>query len=264
MNKKKHVFITGVSRGIGRATALLFVKNGYQVTGTSRNPSELRDPIKGIRYISLDLKKPETITSRVNQSGNIDILINNAGQSQIGPAEEIPFEKFIEMFQINLFGLVRLSNHIIAQMRQKRKGQIINIGSLVGKFAIPFQASYVASKWALAGYTWSLRNELRYFGIKVSLVEPIDTKTSIKPEEFINENSEYQSNYLKVKDCINDKMKHAVEPEKVAKKILKIARAKNPKPCYSVGGRGPLLVFLSRFVSNKNIESLLIKNYKLK
>lgn len=262
MDNKK-VLITGASKGIGKAIAKALVNLGYTVTGTSRAPDDIKDKIEGVEYVKLDLNDEKSIDECVKKTGSTDILINNAGQSQIGPAEELPMEKIKKIFQINLFGMIKLTQAILPDMRKKRRGIIINIGSLVGKFAIPFQASYVASKFALAGFSWSLRNEVMEYGIKVVVIEPNDIKTTIDPEMIIDNSSEYKNTVLKIKETRDRNMAKAPDPEEVAKKVVKILKMYNPKPFYTVGGMGPFLVFCKRLLPDKLVEKLLKMNYKI-
>jgi short-subunit dehydrogenase len=262
MNNKK-VLVTGASKGIGKAVAKALLNIGYTVIGTSRDPENIKGKMEGIEYVKLDLNDEQSIDDCVRKVGSIDILINNVGQSQIGPVEELPLEKIKKMFQINLFGMIKLTQGFLPDMRKKRRGMIINIGSLVGKFAVPFQASHVGSKSALAGFSWSLRNEVMDYGVKVVVIEPNDISTTIEPEVIVNTNSEYKNNVLKSKEARDHKMARAPGPEVVANKVVKILKKKNPKPFYTVGGRGPVLVFCKRLLSDKMIEKLLKKNYKI-
>jgi len=197
------VLITGASRGIGREIALALLKQGFEVTGTSRNVEMQPATFPLLR---LDLADKNSIADCARQAGAIDVLINNAGISQMGAVEELPVQKMRELFEANFFGLIELTKCFLPQMRQKRKGFIINIGSLAGKFAVPFKSSYVASKFALAGFSWSLRNEVMPFGIKVTVIEPSDISTSIEPELFTKAGSEYSVNLGKVKKARAESM----------------------------------------------------------
>lgn len=261
--KNKKALITGASKGIGRAIAVSLVNSGHDVIGTSRNPDLVKDKIYGIEYIRLDLLDDNSIDECIQKVGNVDILINNAGQSQIGAAEEIPIEKVKELFQLNLFGIIKLTQGFLPGMIQNSNGFIINIGSLGGTFAVPFQSSYVASKAALSGFTWSLRNEVMMYGVKVVLLDPHDINTTIQPEIFSTENSRYKNEMSKMMAARAKSMANANPPEVVAKKVIKILKLKNPKPFYSVGGMAPLLIFLKRFLPGKTVESLVKKSYDL-
>lgn len=260
----KRVLVTGASRGIGRAVAAALAGRGYQVLGTSRNPDRVTDRVEGILYLRLDLSDEGSIADCAGKAGPVDILINNAGQSQIGPAEELPQEKVREHFQVNVFGALHLAQLLLPGMRERGKGVIINIGSLAGRFALPFQSAYSASKFALAGFSWSLRNELRDFGIKVVLVEPNHYNTEIMPDFTLKKRSAYRGAVRKVIEARTRHMSKAPGPEEVADKIVKILRKNNPKPFYVVGGMGPAMVFLKRFFPDRFIEMLIRRSCGLR
>jgi len=255
--------ITGASKGIGKAIAISLLNCGYHVIGTSRNPDKIEDKIDGIEYIQLDMLNKNSIDECIQKAGSVDILINNAGQSQISAAEEISPEKVKELFQINLFGIIKLIQGFLPGMIQNGNGFIINIGSLAGTFAVPFQSSYVATKFALSGFTWSLRNEVMKYGVKVILLDPHDIHTTIQPEIFSPEYSRYKNEMSKMMAARAKSMAKANPPEVVAKMVVKILKKKNPKPFYSVGGIAPLLIFLKRFLPDKTVEKLLRENYDL-
>jgi len=257
----KRVLVTGASKGIGKEIARRLLLEGYDVYGTSRNPETIVEKIPGVEYIQLELSDRSSILSCFELVGHVDILINNAGQSQIGSVEEISIDKFEELYSINLFGMVYLTKLFLPGMRLKRNGAIINIGSLGGRFALPYFSSYSSSKYAVQGYTQSLRYEMIPFGIKVVLIEPNDIKTSISPEFFSVSDSEYQGLANKVRSTLWEAMDKADSPEVVAKRICYVLKKKKPNPTYAVGGSAPLLVFLSRFMPEKLIERLIRKKY---
>ncbi len=261
--ENKKVLITGASKGIGKAIAKALLNLGYTVIGTSRDPENVKDKVEGLEYVKLDLNDEQSIEGCLKKIGSVDVLINNVGQSQIGPAEELPLEEIKKMFQTNLLGMIKLTQGFLPEMREKRRGLIINIGSLVGRFAIPFQSIHAASKSALAAFSWSLRNEVMSYGVKVVVIEPNDIKTTIEPDMTVNNDSEYKKNVLRSKEARDRKMAKAPGPEVVARKVVKILKKKNPRPFYTVGGMGPFLVFCKRLLPDKVVESLLRKNYKL-
>ncbi len=257
------VLVTGASKGIGKEIAKAFLQNGYEVYGTSREPDKINDKINGIKYLQLELADEQSITNCFNMVKDVDILINNAGQSQLGSVESINMEKFKELFQINLFGMIKLTKLFLPGMRKKKSGIIVNIGSLGGHFALPYFSSYSASKYAVQGYTQSLRYELGQFGIKVILVEPNDIKTSITPEFFSEPQSEYGMIEQKVRESLWEAMSKADHPSIVAKKILSVIKKNKPKPIYAVGGNAALLVFIKRLLPDKVIEYFIKKKYNI-
>lgn len=259
------VLITGASRGIGQTIALELIKHGHEVIGTSRNPQGVASLFP---LLQLDLEESRSISECARQAGEIDILINNAGISQMGAVEELPIEKMRGLFQTNFFGVVELTQAFLPKMRQRKKGFIINIGSLAGKFAVPFKSSYVASKFALAGFTWSLRNEVMPLGIKVTVIEPTDIHTTIEPELFTKVGSEYAERLGKVKKARAESMAKALGPEVVAAKVVSIIQkykdGKNhPAPFYAVGKNGSLMVMAKRLAPDRFIEKMVKNSYGL-
>ena len=259
----KKVLITGASKGIGKEIAKAFLLKGYEVYGTSREPDKIQDKINGINYIQLELADELSIKNCFEAVKNVDILINNAGQSQLGSVESIGMDKFERLFKINLFGMIKLTKLFLPNMRKNKSGIIVNIGSLGGRFALPYFSSYSSSKYAVQGYTQSLRYELAQFGIKVILIEPNDIKTSITPEFFSKPQSEYSVIENKVRETLWEAMSKADHPSIVAKKILAVMRKKNPKPIYAVGGNAAMLVFIKRFLPDKLIEYFIKKKYNI-
>lgn len=252
--------VTGASKGIGRAIAAVLQGAGYQVTGTSRQPESIPERVPGIDYLRLDLLDERSIEECVEEAGPIDILINNAGGSQFWPAAEAPLEKVKKLFEFNLFGLMSLTRGFLSGMIERRSGYILNIGSLAGRFGLPFQSSYSASKFALAGFSWSLRTEVKKFGIRVVLLEPGHIRTSITPNLYLAPDSVFKDDMARVLEERDRNMAKGADATEVAKKALKILKMRNPGPSYTVGGTAPLLVFLKRFMSDRFIEKQIRKN----
>jgi short-subunit dehydrogenase len=125
----KRVLVTGASSGIGRSIAKLLSERGYEVLGTSRNTSTIKDKLPNVTYFNLDLQDSKSIDALIPEIGDIDILINNAGQGQVGPLEEVPIEKIRSLFEVNLFGIIQLTQSILPSMRKRKTGLIINLSS---------------------------------------------------------------------------------------------------------------------------------------
>jgi len=255
--------VTGASRGIGKAIAVALREAGCQVIGTSRRPENIRDKIEGIEYVGLDLLDDRSIEDCISQISPVDILISNAGGSHIWPAVEAPLEKVKEQFQLNFFGPVRLAQGFLPDMIRRKKGFILIIGSLAGRFSIPFQSSYAASKLALAGYAWALRNEVKTYGIKVVTLELNHIRTTIKPDILLPPDSGFRNEMAKVILWREKNVDGGSGPDLVAKKAIRILKKRNPGPFYAVGGNGPLLLLLKRILPDKSIENQVGKNLGL-
>jgi len=257
------VLVTGASRGIGRAIARRLIDAGYEVLGTSRNPGAVADRIAGVAYLPLDLHDPGSIAALARVAGTVDILINNAGGSQLWPAADAPLDRLRALYEANVFGTVALIQGILPGMLERGSGLIINVGSMTGKFAVPFQSGYSSSKAALGAYTWSLRNEIRAFGLDAVMLEPGHIRTGIAPEILSPTGSRFAGNLDKVVRRRNALIRGGSDPDVVAGKVLKIIRARKRRPFYASGGKSPLMVFARRLMTNGFAERVIRKMYGL-
>ena len=266
--KRKYdtVLITGASRGIGRATAEKLVSEGYTVYGTSRDPKNMKDEDKvaGVKYLALDLTNENSIDVLIRTLGSVDVLINNAGISQIGPIEEVPFEKLREIFELNLFGVIKLIQGFLPGMRERKNGFILNVSSMAGKFAVPFSGIYAAAKHGIEGLSWSLKNEVKEFGIEVCTVEPAYIKTTIPQLKMYRDNSPYLESLMKVKNKRDASIAHGPEPVVVAEKIAKILKSRKVKPAYPVGGSAAFESFIRKVLPDSWLIKLIRNNFNLK
>jgi NAD(P)-dependent dehydrogenase (short-subunit alcohol dehydrogenase family) len=175
--------ITGASSGIGRATALALAEAGFGVVGTSRNAANA-EPIAGVVLLDLDVASDESVRSLADQVierfGRIDVLVNNAGVGAAGAGEESSINQTKEVFDVNVFGLIRMTNAVLPQMRTQGGGRVVNVSSVLGLIPAPFMAIYAATKHAIEGYSESVDHELREHGIRVLLVEPAYTSTGFE------------------------------------------------------------------------------------
>ena len=175
--------VTGVSSGIGQATALRLAGLGFRTFGTVREHFE---PKPGIELVRLDVRDRDSIDEAVasifERAGRIDVLVNSAGTAMISAAEETSLEEAHELFETNFFGLMRMTQSVLPAMRAQRSGRIINISSVLGFLPAPFMSVYAASKHAVEGYSESLDHEVRNFGVRVILVEPGFTRTNLGRE----------------------------------------------------------------------------------
>src|SRR5213082_760267 len=172
--------VTGASSGIGQAAALALVQAGFDVVGTSRNASRVA-PQRGVTFLDLDVTSDESVSTLVRgvieRFGRIDVLVNNAGTGAAGAAEESSVAQDQRVFDINFFGLIRMTKAVLPHMRAQGRGRIINISSVLGLVPAPYMASYAATKHAIEVYSESLDHELRERGVRVLLIEPAYTRT---------------------------------------------------------------------------------------
>lgn len=174
--------VTGAAAGIGKAAAQALVKAGYQVFGTSRRAMSTSTP--GVTMLVCDVTNDESVKQVVSdvvaRAGRIDVLVNNAGQSLIGAAEESSIGQAKALFEVNVFGVIRMATEVLPIMRSQKKGRIINISSVAGFLPGAYTALYNATKHAVEGYSESLDHEVRTLGIRVLLVEPAFTRTALE------------------------------------------------------------------------------------
>src|SRR3954471_14487626 len=177
---KPVALVTGASSGIGRAAAAAFVVAGFEVVGTSRNTSGVA-PLDGVTFLDLDITSDESVRAVVGHAierfGRIDVLVNNAGTGAAGAAEESSVAQDQRVFDINFFGLIRMTKSVLPHMRAHGSGRIINISSVLGLVPAPYMASYAATKHAIEGYSESVDHEVREHGVRVLLIEPAYTRT---------------------------------------------------------------------------------------
>jgi NAD(P)-dependent dehydrogenase (short-subunit alcohol dehydrogenase family) len=240
--------VTGISSGIGRATASELALRGFRVFGTVRTPDQ-RAP-EGVEPILLDVRNEaaigEAIETILSKAGRIDVLVNNAGASIVGAIEETDIREAQGLFDVNFFGAVRMTRAVLPAMRRQRSGRIVFVSSVVGFLPAPFMGFYSASKHALEGYAESLDHEVRSLGIRSLLVEPGFMKTRL------DENSpraaarlgDYDSARQRVAASIQANVANGEDPSVVAKTIARAATSTRPRLRYQAGKGAGLLATL--------------------
>jgi NAD(P)-dependent dehydrogenase (short-subunit alcohol dehydrogenase family) len=259
--------VTGASGGIGEASARALQAAGYRVLGTYRRPPATRSP--GIEYLACDVTSDESVQTAIGQvlakAGRIDLLVNNAGVGLVAGAEESSVEQAKSLFDVNLFGVFRLTNAVLPTMRRQGSGRIVNISSVMGLIPAPFMALYAASKHALEGYSESLDHEIRATGVRVVLVEPAYTRTSFEGNVYQADQQldVYQSARANAEGVMRDEMKTADTPELVANAVVKAATEVNPNRRYAAGRMARQVSLLRRFVPASAFDKSLRKQMRL-
>lgn len=245
--------VTGASSGIGKAAALALVNAGFQVVGTSRNTSRAAR-LDGVTLLDLDVAGDDSVTALVQQVidrfGRIDVLVNNAGVGSSGAAEENSVAQAQELFDINVFGVIRMTRAVLPHMRAQGSGRIINISSVLGFIPAPYMAVYAASKHAVEGYSESLDHEVREHGIRVLLVEPAGTTTAfdantVPPDAPLPAYAKQRQVADQVAVALN---KDGDDPATVAKAIVAAATASKPKLRYPASPNARRISALRRIV----------------
>ncbi|QKD06312.1 oxidoreductase [Mesorhizobium loti] len=265
-NSAKTAVVTGASGGIGRASAEALVRAGFTVFGTSRKGSNGPD---GVTMLVCDVTDGEAVAALVStvlsKTGRIDLLVNNAGIGMLGGAEEFSIEQVQALFDVNLFGVIRMTNAVLPSMRQQGEGRIINIGSILGLVPAPYSAHYSAVKHALEGYSESLDHEVRAFNIRVSVIEPAFVRTvfdqnGIEPDSLLKEYDQARAGF---KALLADVMPKADRPEIVADAVVKAATDARPRRRYTVGKAARQVSLLRRFAPAGLFDKTLRKQFRL-
>ncbi|MFS0723140.1 oxidoreductase [Paenibacillus sp. 1P07SE] len=274
MSKPKVVLVTGASAGIGKATVLQLLHEGYIVYGAARRMELMKDiASKGARVIAMDLTDDASMTSAVGriieEEGRIDVLFNNAGYGSYGAVEDVPIEEARRQFEVNLFGLSRLTQLVLPYMRGQRSGKIINTSSAGGKVYTLLGAWYHAAKHALEGYSDCLRLEVKPFGIDVIVIEPGATESewadvAIDHVRKTSGNTAYSSLTASFIDAFKalEKSSNIYSPNRIADLVSKAILAKNPKTRYAAGNAKPVLL-MRYLLSDRMFDRILYRMFKV-
>ena len=233
---KRIVIVTGASSGIGKATAELFAAQGDIVYGLSRHPLDRG----AVLPIAVDVTDEAQVSDAVNrviaEQGRVDVLVNNAGSGISGAFEFQTDEQIRQQLDVCLFGIAHCTRAVLPHMRKAGSGMIINISSVAGALAIPFQSWYSAVKAGVLSLTEALQNEVRPFGVRVTAILPGDTKTGFTAARMKNTDGQeiYQALSKSVATMEHDEQ-NGMPPEALAERIVSVSKRKNPKARYSCG-----------------------------
>ncbi len=268
------VLITGASSGIGKACAEHLACRGYRVFGTSRHaPFPPAPPSPGLpTMIQMDVTQDESVRRAVDfilrGAGRLDVVVNNAGFGFGGAVEDTSIEEAKEQFETNFFGMLRVCRAVLPAMRERGSGLIVNISSIGGVIGLPYQGLYSAAKFAIEGVTEALRMEVRRFGVRVTLIEPGDTRTGFTANRrrvrAARENPAYAEDFARVMAVVEADEQGGASPEGVARVLERIIRARSPRPRYRVGAFFQrLAATLKGILPGRLFEWLLMKYYRL-
>jgi short-subunit dehydrogenase len=268
---QKTVLVTGASSGIGEATAVALAKNGYKVYAGARRLEKMQQ-LKDLSVTPLDLDVTDdtsilaALHQIINESGNIDILINCAGYGSYGAVEDVPPEEALRQLEVNLLGLARITQLVLPYMRKQESGKLINITSIGGKIATPFGGWYHASKFAVEGLSDSLRNEVKKFGIDVIIIEPggIKTEWGGIAADSLNKYSgstAYSSMAQKFAAGLRATETKVPGPQVIGDLIVKVLAKKRPRARYHAGYLSSI-VTLRRFMSDRLFDRLIMSQFK--
>jgi NAD(P)-dependent dehydrogenase (short-subunit alcohol dehydrogenase family) len=258
--------VTGTSTGIGLATAVAFARAGHDVYATMRHPDRApelastaaKDTLP-IKILPMDVYDDASVVKATAQllagGGRIDVLVNNAGIDLKGPIEELPLAEFRRVMETNYFGALRCIQAVVPGMRARRSGHVINVTSIAGRVSVASQAPYAASKWALEAASEALAQEVKSFGIHVSIVEPgvIATPIFDKRRE-VPANTRYPQE-RRLNAFFNASLKQPISPLLVADKIVEIVESKTWKLRHPLGPDAePFLAFRASMTDEQWVD----------
>ncbi|SFF70311.1 Short-chain dehydrogenase [Actinoplanes philippinensis] len=264
---ERTVLVTGASSGIGLATAAALVARGFRVFGTSRDPERLKPGQRadGVEYLALDLGDEASVEALAGTLAGVDVLVNNAGESQSAPIEELPGDALRRIFQVNVFGPVRLAQLALPGMRERRYGRVVMVGSMLASFPLAYRSAYGASKAAIKGFSNGARQELTPFGVWLTTVEPgsIATGISERRTQYIREDSPYREDFARMLTALDRNERGGITAERVARTIVAAIEAERPKARYAVGSNAPAVFALKRLLPAGIVERIVHRRHDL-
>ncbi|MET0997562.1 MAG: SDR family oxidoreductase [Marmoricola sp.] len=271
MNTTRTALVTGASSGIGRATAKMLLDRGHRVIGTSRNPRTISpgSRLEGVTYRPLDLTDLHAIEGFVAALGaeghRVDIVVNNAGESQSGPLEELPIGALERVFHLNVLGPVHLTQLLVPGMRHRGYGRVVMVGSMLASFPLAYRSSYVASKAAIKGFATAARFELSPFGVWLTTVEPGSVRTGISQRRtnYIAQDSPHRESFKTMLKILDRDEKEGIYPERVARTILHAIEAERPDALYAAGNNASTVFALRRALPSSLVESIVARKFGL-
>lgn len=277
-NDTKIILVTGASSGLGLATATNLYEKGYTVYAGARSfktgSTERSQLNQGVLHkVYLDVTDEQSIENLTNDiirtEGRIDVLVNCAAILILGSVEEIAMEEFHKVLDTNLYGTMRMCRNILPFMRERKKGLIINFSSGAGLVGLPFQSAYSSSKFAIEGFSETLRWEVKNFGIDVVVVEPGDSKSGSKNYRLhsVNSNLEkspYLANFKSVTEKFTSDEAKGAEPTMVANKVHKIITKSKPHIRYNVFRSVEKLLGVKMILPSKVVEMIFFGYYNMR
>jgi NAD(P)-dependent dehydrogenase (short-subunit alcohol dehydrogenase family) len=278
---QKVAVITGSSSGIGLETSLTLARNGFLTYATARSLKKgtrintlATDKEKlPIKVVQLDVTDNQSVNNAietiVSETGRIDVLVNNAGYGLGGAFEDLSIEQIKNLYETNVFGLIKVTQAVLPIMRKQQSGIIVNVSSGAGLFGYPRGSAYVSTKFAVEGLSESMAYELEPLGIKVILVEPGVIKTNIANGMVIakksqNSNSPYSQIMQKMSTSFEHMLENASSPDLVAKVVLQAVTSENPSLRYLAGKDVEMWVEAKRNMSDDEFYKMMKQSFNFK
>ena len=267
----KVILITGASSGMGYETARILAQQGHRVYGAARRVQKIDELAQyGVQALPLDITNEASIIACVKEiisrEGRIDVLINNAGYGYFGAIEDVPMADAKHQFEVNIFGLARMTQEVLPHMRKHHSGRIVNLASVAGHVTLAFGAWYNATKYALEAFSDALRMEVKPFGIDVVIIEPgaIRTNWGIIAADHLRDSSKggaYEQTATRMAEGLRSLYlsKIPTDPRVISRKIARAAVCRRPKTHYLTGRGAKFMVFLHAILPARWWDAIVVK-----
>lgn len=275
MKAKPVALITGATSGIGEATAYRLQDRGYTVFATGRNPEALNAMrSKGLQARSLDVTDESAATLLVeeiaSEYGGVDVLVNSAGYPLPCPLEQVALDDLRKLFETNVVATLHLSQAVLPGMRARGSGRIVTIGSTGGRFTSPGAGAYHTVKYAVEALSQSLGAEVAQFGVRVVLIDPTGVRTPFVTSQFDTVHSypnddpygHFKIRYAETTRRLTQTPGTMVDADTVARTVVRVIKAKNPKPRYIVGVSGKASVLARALVTDRMWDRIMTSGLK--
>lgn len=268
----KVILITGASSGMGYQTARILAEQGHRVYGAARRVEKIEELAPyGVQALRLDITDEQSVTqvvqTLIEREGRIDVLINNAGYGYFGAIEDVPIADAKHQFEVNIFGLARITQEVLPYMRVQKSGRIVNLASVAGHITLAFGAWYNATKYALEAFSDALRMEVKPFGIDVVIIEPgaIRTDWGIIAADHLRDVSKggaYEQDGSRVAEGLRRiyLSKIPTNPAVISRKIAKAAVCRCPRTRYRTGRGAKAMVFFHQILPTRLWDYLVVKS----
>ena len=260
------VLITGSSSGIGKETATLFQRKGWNVAASMRRPAQAidLDRLDHLSIPKLDVTQEKTIEKSIRETidefGGIDVVVNNAGYALTGPLEAVTDEQIRKQFETNVFGLVNVMRAMLPHFRERGGGTIVNVASMGGRVAFPLYSLYHGTKWSVEGISESIRHELMPLGIQVKIVEPGPIKTDFYGRSLVAADLEGFEDYAPFVERVTANADKAAQkgasPQQVAAVIFKAATDRSGRLRYKTDWTGRMVLLARRLLTDTLFNGL--------
>ncbi|PWU79085.1 MAG: short-chain dehydrogenase/reductase [Candidatus Nitrosopolaris wilkensis] len=274
--EKQVALITGSSSGIGLETSVLLAENGFHTYAAVRNLEKSKAlidtaendvlPLQAIELdVNSDISVKDAISKILYENKRIDVVVNNAGYALVGPFEDSSMDEIKAQFETNFFGAVRIMQAALPTMIKQGYGRIVNVSSLGGRIAFPFDSAYHGTKFALEGLSESIQYEVQQFGIKIILIEPGVVKSRFWDNlKMATKAQRSDSPYLEMMQKTNagfvSLLENGTPPEEVAKVILNAVTSEHPELRYVVGNDAATLMEARKNMTDAEFQKVVIRN----